>query len=51
MPRVIKSFFRSIADLIASESGELLSTRRKAHLLENRMYKRLARKSPHEHAR
>jgi hypothetical protein len=51
MPRVIKSFFRSVADLLASQGGEMLSTRRKSHLLENRMYKRLARKQPHEHAR
>ncbi len=44
MPRVIKSFFRTVADLLASESGELLSTRRKAHMLQNQMYQRLDRR-------
>jgi hypothetical protein len=48
MPRVIKSFFRSFVDLLASESGELLSTRRKAHLLQNKMYGRMARRQAHE---
>ncbi|MDP1653784.1 MAG: hypothetical protein Q8L56_13785 [Rhodocyclaceae bacterium] len=44
MSRALKSFFRSFADLLVSESGELLSTRRKAHLLQNKMYSRLGRK-------
>lgn len=44
MKRTLKSIIHSIAQLIASESGELLSTRRKAHLLQNQMYSRLARK-------
>lgn len=51
MPRVIKSFFRTVADLLASESGELLSTRRKAHMLQNQMYSRLARKQSDDTAR
>jgi hypothetical protein len=51
MPRVIKSFFRSVAELLASESGELLSTRRKSHLLQHEMYDRIARKQRHEKAR
>jgi hypothetical protein len=51
MPRVIKSFFRTVADLLVSESGELLSTRRKSHLLQHKMYDRLARKGEHKDAR
>lgn len=43
MSRAFKSFFHSIAELLETESGELLSTRRKAHLLQHRMYTRLAR--------
>lgn len=44
MPRVIKSFFRTVADLLVSETGELLSTRRKSHILQSQMYGRLDRK-------
>lgn len=44
MPRVIKSFFHTIADLLIHESGELLSARRKSHMLQNQMYARLGRK-------
>lgn len=44
MTRAFKSFFRSFADLLASESGELLSARRKSHILQNQMYARLGRK-------
>lgn len=44
MPCVIKSFFRTVADLLSHESGELLSTHRKSHLLEQQMYARLDRK-------
>lgn len=44
MPRVIKSFFRTVADLLVHESGELLSARRKSHLLEQQIYARLDRK-------
>jgi hypothetical protein len=51
MPRVIKSFFRSVADLLASQGGEMLSTRRKSHLLQQKMYDRLARKGEHKDAR
>lgn len=51
MPRVIKSFFRSIADLLASQGGEMLSTRRKSHLLQHKMYDRIARKQRHENNR
>lgn len=44
MARAIKSFFRVVSDLLASESGELLSTRRKSHLLQYQLYSRLDRK-------
>lgn len=44
MPRVIKSFFRSFADLLAAQGGEMLSARRKSHMLQNQMYGRLDRK-------
>ncbi len=44
MKRTFKSIIHSISELIASESGEFLSARRKAHLLQNQMYSRLARK-------
>jgi|GEM_PF-5106317 len=44
MPRVIKSFFRSFADLLAAQGGEMLSTRRKSHMLEHQIYARLDRK-------
>lgn len=44
MKRTFKSIIHSISQLIASESGELLSTRRKAHLLQSQMYSRLGRK-------
>ncbi len=51
MPRVIKSFFRTVADLLVSESGELLSMRRKSHLLQHKMYDRIARRQRHENNR
>lgn len=51
MPRVIKSFFRSVAELLASESGELLSARRKSHLLQHKMYDRIARKGAQKSVR
>ena len=51
MPRVIKSFFRSVADLLAAQGGEMLSTRRKSHLLQHKMYDRIARKQRHENNR
>lgn len=50
MSRVFKSFFHSLAELLASEAGELLSARRKSHLLQQKMYDRLARKGTHKHA-
>lgn len=44
MKRTLKSIIHSISELLASESGELLSTRRKAHLLQYKMYSRLGRR-------
>jgi hypothetical protein len=44
MSRVFKSFFRSVADLLAAQGGEMLSARRKSHLLQHKMYDRIARK-------
>jgi hypothetical protein len=44
MPRVIKSFFRSVADLFVHESGELLATRRNSHIQQQQIYARLDRK-------
>ncbi|MDP2135709.1 MAG: hypothetical protein Q8J99_19070 [Sulfuritalea sp.] len=42
MQLLLKSFFRYLAEVAASEAGELLSTRRKAHLLEAERYARHA---------
>lgn len=50
MSRAFKSFFRSVADLLASQGGEMLSTRRKSHLLQQKMYERIARKGEHKRA-
>jgi len=36
MQRVIKSIFRSVAELLSSEAGEMLSARRKSRLLQNK---------------
>lgn len=44
MPRVIKSFFRTVADLFVHESGELLATRRNSHIQQQQIYARLDRK-------
>lgn len=43
MARVIKSFFRNVVEMIASESNEMLSARRRSHLLQYQMYSRLER--------
>ncbi|MEW6513091.1 MAG: hypothetical protein AB1443_03720 [Pseudomonadota bacterium] len=51
MPRVIKSFFRSVVDLLASQGGEMLSARRKSHMLQHEMYNRIARKQRNEKTR
>lgn len=40
MKSLLKSFFRYLAEVARSEAGELLSTRRKAHLLEAERYTR-----------
>lgn len=42
MKTILKSVMRYLAQLAASEGGELLSVRRKAHLLEAQRYIRLA---------
>lgn len=42
MKTLLTALFRAIARVAASESGELLSVRRKAHLLEAERYARLA---------
>jgi hypothetical protein len=42
MKSLFKAFLRYLAEVAASEAGELLSTRRKAHLLEAERYSRLA---------
>ena len=42
MKSLFKAFLRYLAEVAASEAGELLSTRRKAHLLESARYARLA---------
>jgi hypothetical protein len=42
MPALLLDIFRAIRQLAVSEAGgELLSTRRKAHLLQHEMYARL----------
>jgi hypothetical protein len=48
MKSLLTALFRAIARIAESESGELLSVRRKAHLLEAERYARLAeaRKAP-----
>ena len=42
MQSLLKAFLRYLAAVAASEAGELLSVRRKAHLLEAERYSRLA---------
>ena len=42
MKSLIKAFFRALTSPGISESGEFLSTRRKAHLLYAEMYTRVA---------
>jgi len=42
MKSLLKAFFRYLAAVAASEAGELLSVRRKAHLLEAERYARHA---------
>lgn len=42
MQSLLKAFLRYLAGVAASEAGELLSVRRKAHLLEAERYARLA---------
>jgi hypothetical protein len=44
MKRVFKAIAQSFSQLIASESGELLSSRRKANLLQSQMHSHLVRK-------
>lgn len=41
MKSLLKAFFRYLAAIAASEAGELLSVRRKSHLLQAEMYARL----------
>jgi len=41
MKTILKTLMRAIARALASESGELLSTRRKSHLLYGDMYARM----------
>lgn len=41
MKTILKTLVRAIARAVASESGDLLSTRRKAHLLHGDVYTRL----------
>jgi hypothetical protein len=41
MKSLFKAFLRYLAEVAASEAGELLSARRKAHLLEAERYSRL----------
>lgn len=43
MKSLFKAFLRYLAEVAASEAGELLSVRRKAHLLEAERYARLAK--------
>ncbi|MDP2811979.1 MAG: hypothetical protein Q8O34_17705, partial [Rhodocyclaceae bacterium] len=38
---LLKAIFRYLAEVAASEAGELLSVRRKSHLLHAQMYARL----------
>jgi hypothetical protein len=42
MQSLLKAFLRYLAEVAASEAGELLSVRRKSHLLEAERYSRLA---------
>ncbi|MCX8086523.1 MAG: hypothetical protein N3C63_06405 [Rhodocyclaceae bacterium] len=42
MKNIFQALFRWIAQVAASEAGECLSVRRKAHLLEAERYRRLA---------
>ena len=48
MRTLLKSVLRYLARLAASEGGELLSVRRKAHLLEAQRYYRLAAEGERE---
>lgn len=48
MKTILKSIMRYLAQLAASEGGELLSVRRKAHLLEAQRYFRLAAEGERE---
>ena len=51
MKALLKSVMRYLAQLSASEGGELLSVRRKAHLLEAQRYFRLAAEGEKERTR
>lgn len=46
MKSLLKTFFRYLAEVMASEAGELLSVRRKAHLMEAERYARHAAAAP-----
>ena len=51
MKTILKTLARAIARAVASESGDLLSTRRKAHLLYGDMYARIGNPSKTESRR
>jgi hypothetical protein len=42
---ILQTLLRALARAVASESGELLSTRRKYHLLQSELYRKLDRES------
>jgi len=42
---ILQTLLRALARVVASESGELLSTRRKYHLLQSELYRRLDREA------
>lgn len=48
MAKIVKSFFRNLAELLTSESGEMLSARRKSHMMQHKMYSRIARNASEE---
>jgi hypothetical protein len=51
MKKILKAVLRYLAQLAASEGGEFLSVRRKAHLLEAQRYFRIAAEGEKERAR
>ncbi len=50
MQSLLKAFLRYLAEVAASEAGELLSVRRKSHLLEAERYSRLASEPKPRHS-